>query len=106
MRELVARAEQVTDLLEREPHPLRGVNHRQPPKHLLAIPALPADTFRLGQQPARLVKADPRRTHAGSLRHLTNRHLRRHFIHSPGSLDFNPTSKASLLAWSIRQQPT
>jgi hypothetical protein len=96
-REVIAQT-MVTDLREREPDALRGVDDREPQKHLLAVPALPAGTLGLGEQPACLVETDPRRVHPGQRGHLTNRHRQRNFAHSRGSLDFNPTSRASLPA--------
>jgi transposase len=96
-REVIAQT-MVTDLRQREPDALRGVDDREPQKHLLAVPALPAGTLGLGEQPACLVETDPRRVHPGQRGHLTNRHRQRNFAHSRGSLDFNPTSRASLPA--------
>jgi len=53
VRGLVARAEQVADLLEREPDPLCCVDDRQPAKHVLAVAPLAARRARTRRWPAR-----------------------------------------------------
>src|SRR5262249_25939365 len=70
VRTLIARAEQITDLLEREPHSLRSVNDRQPTKHLTGLPPRSCRTLRNGRQAARLVVADPRGAHPSAPRDL------------------------------------
>jgi len=82
MRELVARAEQIADLLQREPNPLGGVNDRQPAKHICRVPPLARHPLGLWQQPPSLLVADPRRTHPDELRHLADRQLSNNLSHT------------------------
>ncbi len=56
--ELVARAKQVADLLEREPDALRRIDDREATKHSLVIAALARRSLRLGQESAGLVIAN------------------------------------------------
>ena len=56
VRQLVARAEQVTDLVEAEPDPLGSVDDRQPPEHVGSIPPLAGDAPGRRQKTAGLVE--------------------------------------------------